>query len=138
MSETPIVYTTIYNNMAVVPTSHVLAVHSLPMTGVPFTVDGTNHSTDWSGALNTGSYTVTMPSSIVSGGETYNFLKWENGNTNRIRIVNLTIDMTITATYAVYVPPITGEGANTFGEQWGFWVWSVQAKRWYDAGNPVG
>lgn len=137
MTETPIVTVQLYNKMAVAPSTHVLSVNSTPIHYIPFTVDGVSHVTDWSGTLNEGQYTVIMPASFVSDGVTYNFIKWENGSTNRTRTVNLTVDITITATYATYTPPITGAGASTFGEQWGFWVWSASDKRWYKCGLPT-
>jgi len=87
--------------------THTLSVTSSPIIGVSFTLDGIGHTTPYSTNLNEGTHTVVMPSTITSGGTTYNFVKWEDGSSNPTRTVNLTTDMTLTAYYQAYSSPHT-------------------------------
>ena len=60
--------------------------------------------TPWTGELDEGTYRVTMPSQVQVGSDVYNFKQWEDGSTNPTRTVNLSSDITITATYEKVVP----------------------------------
>jgi parallel beta-helix repeat protein len=77
----------------------VLTVESTPIDGINFTIDATTYTTNRSVELPEGNYTVTMPSTWMVGTDQYNFLKWEDDSTNRVRTINLTANTTITATY---------------------------------------
>jgi hypothetical protein len=55
--------------------------------------------TPWTGELEEGTYKITMPQQVQVGSDIYNFKQWEDGSTNPTRTINLTSDMTITATY---------------------------------------
>ena len=55
--------------------------------------------TPFSTELEEGIYIISMPESVTLGGETYNFVSWEDGSTNPIRTINLQSDTTISATY---------------------------------------
>jgi len=76
-----------------------LTVESLPIGGIDFTVDATAYTTNATVELEEGSYTVAMPSAWMVGTDQYDFVEWENGSTNPVRVVSLTADTTITATY---------------------------------------
>jgi PKD repeat protein len=56
--------------------------------------------------LEEGSYTVSMPSTWTVGPDQYRFLRWEDASTSTSRVVSLTVDMALIATYAKLVPPI--------------------------------
>jgi hypothetical protein len=60
--------------------------------------------TPWTGQLEDGTYRITMPSQVQVGSDIYNFKQWEDGTTNPVRIVNLTADTMITATYQLAQP----------------------------------
>lgn len=49
---------------------------------------------------------ITAPASVVSGGRTYNFSRWEDNSTNRVRSVTITGTIAIVATYVI-VPQFT-------------------------------
>jgi hypothetical protein len=55
--------------------------------------------TPWTGELEEGTYKITMPQQVQVGSDIYNFKQWEDGSINPVRTVNLTSDMTVTATY---------------------------------------
>lgn len=67
-----------------------------PVTGIPFTIDGTPQVTPYTGMLHEGSYTLEMP-------ETHNGYLWycwtEDGDNNRIKTVTLNRNTTLTAFY---------------------------------------
>jgi hypothetical protein len=77
----------------------VLTIESTPIN-VDFNIDTNKAKTPYSEALPMGTYTVTMPQYIL-GGVTYKFVHWEDGSTNPTRIINLTGDLKISATYQV-------------------------------------
>lgn len=81
--------------------THILTVYTVPVSSVPFTLDGSSVTSPWSGTLNEGSHTVVMPSSFLLGSDVYSFLKWEYASTNPTRTINLLSDMAITATYVL-------------------------------------
>jgi len=68
----------------------------------------TTPTTPFLGELEEGVYKVSVSPSIVSGSDTYVFKQWEDGSTNPVRIINLTSDMAITATYELLAPPPPG------------------------------
>ena len=78
---------------------HHLSVDTTPITGVSFTLKGSEEVTPYSADLEEGSYTITMPPSLLVEGKTYNFVQWEDGTTNPERTIDLTFDMVLTATY---------------------------------------
>lgn len=84
---------------------HHLSINSTPITGIPFSINGTQQVTPYSAVLEEGTYIITMPSQAAVNTETYNFVKWEDGSTNPTRTINLTEDMTLTATYELAPTP---------------------------------
>ncbi|UCG36302.1 MAG: hypothetical protein JSV64_06730 [Candidatus Bathyarchaeota archaeon] len=80
-----------------------LTVNSDPIVGVNFTVDGETHPTNWTETLDEGNYTVVMPSTWMDGSDLYIFANWDDDSTNRTRVIPLTANTTVTASY-VYVP----------------------------------
>lgn len=56
--------------------------------------------TNWSGTLNAGNYTITVPTNVTINSVNYAFVNWEDSSTNLTRTVNLNANTTITATYA--------------------------------------
>ena len=76
-----------------------LTITSSPITGIPFTINGTLQTTPYTEWLPEGSYTLEMP-------ETYNRYSWshwlEDGDTNRTKAITLPG----TTWTAVYPPPI--------------------------------
>jgi len=79
--------------------THRLTVKSEPID-VEFKIDGFSAKTPYSSELEEGTYTISMPSTIMVNGRTFNFDHWENGSTSPTRTINLTSDMTLTAHYA--------------------------------------
>ena len=73
----------------------------------PFTA-GTFGYTNDTVSLTEGTYLVTVPASTISGGNNYNFSKWQDDSTNTTFTVSLTANTTITATYTVYVTDTSG------------------------------
>jgi hypothetical protein len=89
---------------ALPPTTHELSVSSSPVTGIAFTLNGTNRTTFFSSVINQGSYTIAMPSKVTVNGKTYNFVEWENRLTNPTRTVELTDDKLVTAYFEAVQP----------------------------------
>ncbi|GAI31236.1 unnamed protein product, partial [marine sediment metagenome] len=90
------------------PPSHILSVDTTPISGVPFTIkEGieVSYASPWSGSLEEVTYQIAMPDTVTDGEETYKFVSWEDGSTSRVRNVDLTTDIAITATYEVAPPP---------------------------------
>ncbi|RLI46253.1 hypothetical protein DRO69_03470, partial [Candidatus Bathyarchaeota archaeon] len=85
--------------------NYTLTVNSVPIDGIDFTINGTSYTTNKSISLLEGLYTVTMPSTWTVGTDQYNFVKWENNSTNPTRVVSLTSNTTITATYELALTP---------------------------------
>ena len=81
-----------------------LTVNSEPISGIEFTIDLAIHATPWSDNLLEGTYTIVMPSEWTVDTDVYNFDQWEDGSTDPTRTISLTEDITITATYKLYVP----------------------------------
>ena len=76
-----------------------LTVNSTPIDGINFTIDSTTYTTSTSVNLLQKNYTVTMPDPWMNGIDQYNFVKWEDNSANPVRIVSLTSNITIIATY---------------------------------------
>ena len=76
-----------------------LSIDTTPITGVYFSLNGTEQITPYSEDLEEGSYTITMPPSVVVEGQTYLFKEWEDGVTNLQRTIDLTVDTGLTAIY---------------------------------------
>jgi PKD repeat protein len=89
------------------PPQWTLHVNSDPITDINFTLDDVTYATNWSDVLTEGNYTIVMPSTWTTvEGDVYNFTQWEDASTSPSRVVSLTSNMTITATYTKLVPPI--------------------------------
>jgi hypothetical protein len=82
------------------PTTYELTVNSIPVSGLSYTVDVQSAVTGTPITLNSGSHTVTMPSLITVGADSYNFAHWEDSSTNPIRTINLQSNTVLTATYS--------------------------------------
>jgi len=82
-----------------------LTVTSIPVTGIPFTINGTTQTTTYTEWLLEGSYTLIMP-------ETHNGYIWshwlEDGDPNRIKTILLQ-GTTWTAVYEPAPPPVGGK-----------------------------
>ena len=66
--------------------------HTLSVTGQPgltFLLDGLNITAPWKELKPVATYTITVPQSILSNGDYFNFSKWEDGTTSLTRIVDL-------------------------------------------------
>lgn len=59
-------------------------------------------------------HTVTMPTMVVSGGVTYNFVRWENNSTNPVRALNPNADENITAYYEPAVPTLVVDAGGPY------------------------
>ena len=55
--------------------------------------------TPWTGSLEEGVYEVEMPSNVLVGADTWNFVQWEDGSTNPLRTINLISDMNLNADF---------------------------------------
>lgn len=87
------------------PTTYSLTISSTP-SGVSFTLDATSHTTPYTETLVEGSHTITMPQTVTIDSTTYTFKQWEDGSTSLTRTINLTSDLSITATYEAGAPPL--------------------------------
>ncbi len=87
---------------------HTLTVESTPIDGIDFTILTTTYTTNLSVSLPEGLYNVSMPSTWTVGNDAYSFQHWEDGSTNAVRIISLTTDQTIVATYEFVeaLPPV--------------------------------
>jgi hypothetical protein len=81
------------------PTTYELTVNSSPVSGLAYTVDSTPAVTGTPITLDSGSHTITMPSTITVGADTYDFAHWEDSSTNPVRIISLYSNTVLTATY---------------------------------------
>jgi len=78
----------VVGTLTVVPTLHTIDFSSTPITGVPVTYTGGNCSTNCSFSTtidyDTQNFSISVPNPFVSGGNTYNFVRWtfENGFTS--------------------------------------------------------
>ena len=88
------------------PTTHILVVTSAPILGVPIIVNEQNYFTPTSPiTLPEGGHSVSCPSNILVGSDTYNFSQWEDGSTNPQRMITLVADATIITNYVLVPPP---------------------------------
>jgi len=87
--------------------SYTLVVDSLP-SGVTFTAENISCVAPWSETYNeTTSVTLTMPESYSYEGKNYTWTRWNDGNTNRTRIVNVDKYTVLTAIFVTeYEPPV--------------------------------
>ena len=81
--------------------THNLKIQSTPITEIQFTKNGVTEVTSYFKTLEEGDYTIVMPTSVTEGTDVYNFNQWEDGSTDPTRTVNLTADVTFTATYVL-------------------------------------
>jgi hypothetical protein len=87
------------------PPTHELSVSSSPISGVTFSLDGTDRRTPFSSFLEEGRYMIVMPSTVDVVGTIYVFVNWSDGSTDSTRIVNLLSDKSITAYFEEEIPP---------------------------------
>jgi hypothetical protein len=93
------------------PGTHVLTVNSSPITGVPLVVERTPATMPYSAALAEGTYILTVPAYVQVGSDYYTFSSWSGGNLDSHDVaspqifVNLTTDITLTATYVLGSAP---------------------------------
>lgn len=86
--------------------SHILVVTTTPIISVPIVLDGQNYITPTPPiTLPEGSHSVSCPSNIIIGSDTYNLSQWEDGSTNPQRTFPLAADTTIIASYVLVQPP---------------------------------
>lgn len=86
------------------PPTHELSVFSSPISGVTFSLDGTDRITPFSNFLEEGRYTIVMPSTVDVAGTIYVFANWSDGSTESTRTVNLLSDKSITAYFEQEIP----------------------------------
>jgi len=86
--------------------SYTLVVHTIPQ-GVTFTTGGISCVGPWSETYNEAtSVTLTMPESYSNEEKTYAWSRWNNGNTDRTRTVNVNAYTVLTAMFILeYVAP---------------------------------
>jgi len=66
--------------------------HTLSVTGglgMTFLLDGVNITAPYIEIMEVGTYTITVPQSIIYNGDWFNFTKWEDGTTSLTRTVDL-------------------------------------------------
>ena len=83
---------------AVPPTKYSLTIQSTSVS-VSFTLDGVEQTTDYIGMLYEGQHTFTMPQNVSSGGVTYDFKQWSDGDTGPTKTINLNQNLTFTAQF---------------------------------------
>lgn len=84
---------------------HTLTIESSPISNIELTINGSSYTTPFSEQLEEGHYSISVPKKITVEGETYNFDKWSDGNTNPTRTIYLNEDMSLTINYEKEVPP---------------------------------
>ncbi len=86
------------------PPSYNLTINSNP-EGIPFTIKevGMSYVTPWQGNLEEGTYEIEIPSNVIVGSDTYNFVQWEDGSTNPIRIYNHVGEAILNADYQLQI-----------------------------------
>lgn len=89
------------------PPTHELSVSSSPISGVIFTLNGTDWTTPFSSSLEEGSYTVVMPLNVTVAGKVYSFVEWDNGIASPLRSIDLAKSTAITAHYVAPIEPST-------------------------------
>ncbi|MCW3976895.1 MAG: carboxypeptidase-like regulatory domain-containing protein [Candidatus Bathyarchaeota archaeon] len=89
------------------PPTHELSISSSPISGVIFTLNGTNRTTPFSSSLEEGIYMVVMPLNLTVAGKVYSFVEWDNGIASPIRSIDLTEYTAIMAYYATPIEPST-------------------------------
>lgn len=95
-----------------IPKTFSLVVASVPVTGIPVSVDTLQYTTPTSSlTLPEGLHVVTVPSNVEIDSAVYNFVQWEDSSTNPTRTINLIGDMTITCTYQLKPPPPPAKGS---------------------------
>lgn len=90
---------------------HTLVIGSTP-SGIAFTLDGTGYTSPWNGTVTDGTYTVIFPSTFTIGSDLYGFDQWEDSSTSPTRILNVTADTTIHATYVIISAPTLDDNFN--------------------------
>lgn len=86
------------------PPIYTLTVKSTPIEGVPFKIDETEGVTPSPVTLAEGIYLVLVPSEELRPEGKYNFKQWENGSNNPERVVKLSENTEIIASYEL--PPL--------------------------------
>ena len=97
---------------------HILKITSSPITEVAFSINEQIYSTPYSGAVEVGTYVVTMPLTI-KGTTNYSFSEWSDGAMNATRTLQIVSNTDMTALYIedlVDEPvPTTGGGSGGGG-----------------------
>lgn len=86
------------------PPEYGLELLSSPEQGALMKVDTQYFSTNIGAILSEGVYTIVAPANYTYNGVWY-FQNWEDGSTERVRTINLTSNMSVTAYYVAEVPP---------------------------------
>lgn len=98
---------------------HEISINSSPLTGIPFTVNGTPQSTPYAAWLIEGYYAVAMPEE--HGG--YVWSHWlKDGDINRARTISLSDTKTYTA---IYIIPVGGTTITLKPEYSTPWITSI-------------
>lgn len=90
---------TIYVELLVSTPLYELAVTSSPVSGITYTINGSERMTPYSQLLPEGFYTLEMPEIHTIGEARYQWNQWSDGSANRIRIIELSSNFTLTAQY---------------------------------------
>jgi len=78
--------------------NYTLKVESEPIP-VMVSVNGVSKSTPYNESLPAGEYTLTVPGSVISGGEEYVFQGWSTGDNSPETSINLDSDMSLSVVY---------------------------------------
>jgi len=105
-----VIVDTVYIDDEYISFGYNLTVNSVPVSGMPFTIDGSSYTTNTSLTLNAGTYTLSTDPWVTINGTTYYFLYWDiNGQKYYSTTIQLQIseDTTITAhlTRSFYLRP---------------------------------
>jgi len=102
------------------PSTYILSVATLPVIGVPITIDGISYPSPFSAQVTTGPHSIAAPTSVTVGTSIYNFTTWSDGSTSPSRTMTISGNLSLTA---VYLAPAAGsffETCDTFDpSKWG-------------------
>jgi len=80
------------------PRSYTLSVESTPIE-VPFTMDGEDAETPYTGTFTAGEYTLSAPETVTVGDAEYSFQWWADGETEPTRTLELDADTELSVIY---------------------------------------
>ncbi|RJS89477.1 hypothetical protein CW700_04180 [Candidatus Bathyarchaeota archaeon] len=92
-------------NYTIGPPAHTLNITSSPISGVPFTLDGEEHTTPYLATLEEGNHSLTISTEFTVEGTSYEFVQWEDGVTTPTRTIELMEDIALTIQYREVPPP---------------------------------